>query len=75
MAIPSEFPFLHHGKKVFVHSNCILYSAVNLLVRHLVFVVNVPTSPTTSHLKGLLLYVHFLVLLDCRVQHFYLGTE
>ena len=36
-----------------MHANCILDSAVNLLVRHLVFVGNVQESPIASHLKGL----------------------
>ena len=36
-----------------MHSNCILDSAVNLLVRHMVFVGNVQKSPLASHLKGL----------------------
>ena len=34
-------------------SNCILDSAANLLVRHMVFVGNVQKSPIASHLKGL----------------------
>ena len=36
-----------------MHSNCILDSVANLLVRHMVFVGNVQKSPTASHLKGL----------------------
>ena len=36
-----------------MHSNCILDSVANLLVRHMVFVGNVQTSPIASHLKGL----------------------
>ena len=36
-----------------MHSNCILVSVANLLVRHMVFVGNVQKSPTESHLKGL----------------------
>ena len=53
MAIPSEFPFLYHGKEIIMHSNCILNSVANLLVRHMVFVGNVQKSPIASHLKGL----------------------
>ena len=53
MAIPSEFPFLHHGKEIIMHSNCILDSAVNLLVCHMVFVGNVQKSLIASQLKGL----------------------
>ena len=36
-----------------MHSNCILGSVANLLLRHMVFVGNVQKSPITSHLKGL----------------------
>ena len=36
-----------------MHSNCILDSVANLLVRHIVSVGNVQKSPTASHLKGL----------------------
>ena len=36
-----------------MHSNCILDSVVNLLVRHMVFVGNVQKSPIAYHLKGL----------------------
>ena len=36
-----------------MHSNCILYSVTNLLVRHMVFVGNVQKSAIASHLKGL----------------------
>ena len=36
-----------------MHSNCILYSVVNLLVRRMVFVGNVQKSPIASHLKDL----------------------
>ena len=36
-----------------MHSNCILDSVANLLVRHMVFVGNVQKSPIASHLKGL----------------------
>ena len=53
MAIPSEFPFLYHGKEIIMHSNCILDSVANLLVRHMVFVGNVQKSSIASHLKGL----------------------
>ena len=53
MAIPSEFPFLYHGKMIIINSNCILDSVANLLVRHMVFVGNVQKSPIASHLKGL----------------------
>ena len=53
MAIPSEFPFLYHGKEIIMHSNCILDSVVNLLVCHMVFVGNVQMSPIASHLKSL----------------------
>ena len=35
-----------------MHSNCILDSAANLLVRNVVFVKNVRKSPKESHLKG-----------------------
>ena len=36
-----------------MHSNCILDSDANLLVRHMVFVGNVQKSAIESHLKGL----------------------
>ena len=36
-----------------MHSNCILDSVANLLVRQMVFVGNIQKSPTASHLKGL----------------------
>ena len=36
-----------------MHSNCVLDSVANLLVRLMVFVGNVQNSPTASHLKGL----------------------
>ena len=36
-----------------MHSNCILDSVANLLVRHMVFVGNVKKSPIASHLKSL----------------------
>ena len=36
-----------------MHSNCILDSVANLLVRHMVFVGNVQKSPIAFHLKGL----------------------
>ena len=36
-----------------MHSSCILDSVANLLVRHMVFVGNVQTSPIASYLKGL----------------------
>ena len=36
-----------------MHSNCILDSAANLLVRHMVFVGNVHKSLIASHLRGL----------------------
>ena len=36
-----------------MHSNCILDSVANRLVRHMVFVGNVQKSPKASHLKGL----------------------
>ena len=36
-----------------MHSNCILDSVANLLVRHTVFVGNVKKSPIASHLKSL----------------------
>ena len=36
-----------------MHSNCILDSVANLLVRHMVFVGNVQTFPIASHMKGL----------------------
>ena len=36
-----------------MHSNCILDSVANLLVRHMVFVGNGQKSPIASHLKGL----------------------
>ena len=53
MAMPSEFPFLYHGKEIIMHSNCILDSVANLLVRHMVFEANVQKSLIASHLKGL----------------------
>ena len=52
-AMPSEFPFLYHGKEIIMHSNCVLDSIANLLVRHMIFVGNVQKSPLASHLKGL----------------------
>ena len=45
LAIPSEFPPFYHGKEIIMHSNCILDSVANLLVRHMVFVGNVQKSP------------------------------
>ena len=36
-----------------MHSNCILDSVTNLLVRHMVFVGNIQKSPIASHLKEL----------------------
>ena len=36
-----------------MHSNCILDSIANLLVRRMVFVGNIQKSPIASHLKGL----------------------
>ena len=36
-----------------MHSNCILDSVANLLIRHMIFVENVQKSPIASHLKGL----------------------
>ena len=36
-----------------MHSSCVLDSVANLLVRNMVFVRNVQTSPIASHLKGL----------------------
>ena len=36
-----------------MHSNCVLVSVANLLVRHMVFVGNFQQSPIASHLKGL----------------------
>ena len=42
-----------------MHSNCILDSVANLLVRHMVFVENVQKSPLASHLKGLDLSLDF----------------
>ena len=36
-----------------MHSNCILDSVANLLVRHMVFVENVQKSSIASHLKSL----------------------
>ena len=36
-----------------MHSNCILVSVSNLLIRHMVFVGNVQKFPIASHLKGL----------------------
>ena len=36
-----------------MHSNCILDSVANLLVRPMVFVGNVKKSPIAFHLKGL----------------------
>ena len=36
-----------------MHSNCILDSVANLLVRHMDFVGNIQKSPIVSHLKGL----------------------
>ena len=59
MAIPSEFPFLYHGKEIIMHSSCILDSFANLLVHHMFFVGNVQKSPIASHLKGLNLSLDF----------------
>ena len=36
-----------------MHSNCILDSVANLLVRRMVFVGNIQKSPVASHVKGL----------------------
>ena len=36
-----------------MHSNCILDSVMNLLVRHMVFVGNDQKSPIASHRKSL----------------------
>ena len=36
-----------------MHSNCNLDSVANLLVRHMVFVGNIQTSPLASHLNVL----------------------
>ena len=36
-----------------MHPNCILDSAANLLVRHVVFIGNVRKFPVASHLKDL----------------------
>ena len=36
-----------------MHSNCILDSDSDLIVRHMVLVGNVQKSPKASHLKGL----------------------
>ena len=36
-----------------MHSNCILDSVANLLIRHMVFAGNVQKSPIASQLKGL----------------------
>ena len=36
-----------------MHSNCILGSATNVLVSHVIFVGTVQKSPVTSHLKDL----------------------
>ena len=38
-----------------MHSSCILDSAANLLVRHMVFVGNIQKSTTASHLKAWIL--------------------
>ena len=45
-----------------MHSNCILDSVANLLVRHMVFVGNVQKSPVASHLKGLDPSLYFFCL-------------
>ena len=42
-----------------MHSNCILESVANLLVRHMVFVANIKKSPIASHLKCLDPSLHF----------------
>ena len=36
-----------------MHSNCILDSVANFLVRHMVFVGKIQMSPIAPHLKGL----------------------
>ena len=36
-----------------MHSNCILNSVTNFLVRHMICAGNVQKSPIASHLKGL----------------------
>ena len=36
-----------------MHSNCILNSVANLLIRHMVFVGNIQKSLIASYLKGL----------------------
>ena len=55
-----------------MHSNCILDSVANLLVRHMVFVGNVQKSPIASHLKGLMLQV-FLVE-DPEIEYLFCGA-
>ena len=42
-----------------MHSSCILDSAANLLVRHIVIEGNVQKYPIASHLKGLDPFLEF----------------
>ena len=42
-----------------MHSNCILDSVANLLVRHMVFVGNIQKSPIASQLNGLEPFLNF----------------
>ena len=51
-----------------MHSNCILDSVANLLVRHMVFVGNVQKSPIASHLKGLDLSLDFCIIMAMNVK-------
>ena len=52
-----------------MHSNLILDSVANLLVRHMVFVGNVQKSPIASHLKGLDPSLKFLLSRSSSHRH------
>ena len=52
VAISCEFPFLYHGWEIIMHSNSILDSVANFLVRHMVFEGNVQKSPLSSQRLG-----------------------
>ena len=47
-----SFHFFTMVRRSSCHSNCILDSVANLLVRHIVFVGNVQKSPIASHLAS-----------------------
>ena len=50
---PVNYPDPDPDPENIMHSNCILDSAANDLVRHMIFVGNVQKSPIASYLKDL----------------------